>query len=163
MANHKKAFKTCAGCRMLLPRDVFYSLKAGTTHNYCRPCAVQRVLQARKDNTPQYTAYMREYRQTPAGRQAIRRYEDSPKGVAARARRNLRRRTRKRGILITLTAMEWQAILEQYDNRCAYCGATGRLLTIDHKIPISRGGHHTKENVVPACRPCNSRKKDRLL
>lgn len=30
----------------------------------------------------------------------------------------------------------------------------------DHVIPLSKGGHHTASNVVPACGPCNSVKSD---
>jgi len=32
-------------------------------------------------------------------------------------------------------------------------------LTMDHVIPISRGGKSTKGNIVPACKECNSKKK----
>ncbi len=46
-------------------------------------------------------------------------------------------------------------------HRCQYCGA--RAETLDHVVPKSRGGGHTWENVVAACRPCNVRKADRLL
>jgi len=48
--------------------------------------------------------------------------------------------------------------------RCAYCGRDGgpRDLTVDHVKPLSRGGHHTWDNVVAACRRCNHRKGDRL-
>jgi len=44
--------------------------------------------------------------------------------------------------------------------RCQYCGAVAENL--DHVIPRSRGGPHSWENVVAACRRCNSRKEDRL-
>jgi 5-methylcytosine-specific restriction endonuclease McrA len=43
---------------------------------------------------------------------------------------------------------------------CQYCGA--RAESIDHVIPRSRGGTHTWENVVAACRECNCRKENRL-
>ena len=46
-------------------------------------------------------------------------------------------------------------------HRCQYCGAAAE--SIDHVIPRSKGGPHTWENVVAACRPCNVRKGDRLL
>lgn len=35
--------------------------------------------------------------------------------------------------------------------------------TIDHVVPRSKGGRHTWDNVVAACRQCNSRKDDKLL
>jgi 5-methylcytosine-specific restriction endonuclease McrA len=41
---------------------------------------------------------------------------------------------------------------------CQYCGTRGHDLTIDHVIPRSRGGMHTWDNVVAACRTCNHRK-----
>ena len=48
---------------------------------------------------------------------------------------------------------------------CQYCGKNGTVkeLTIDHVIPISRGGKNTWENVVTACSPCNSKKGSKLL
>jgi len=44
---------------------------------------------------------------------------------------------------------------------CAYCGARGN--TIDHIVPVSRGGRSTWDNTVLACRRCNHRKADRSL
>lgn len=60
-----------------------------------------------------------------------------------------------------LTVAQWQAILAQYNHRCAYCGAVGIELTQDHIIPVSRGGADTQSNVVPACRSCNCQKGDK--
>lgn len=42
---------------------------------------------------------------------------------------------------------------------CQYCGAPAENL--DHVIPRSKGGEHTWENVVAACRRCNSKKENR--
>lgn len=44
------------------------------------------------------------------------------------------------------------------DHTCQYCGARAGDLTIDHIVPRSRGGLHTWENLVSACRVCNHRK-----
>lgn len=44
---------------------------------------------------------------------------------------------------------------------CQYCGAPAENL--DHVVPRSRGGAHTWDNVVAACRRCNSRKENRLI
>jgi len=48
---------------------------------------------------------------------------------------------------------------------CYYCGKkfSSRLLTMDHIVPIVRGGRSTKGNVVPACKECNAAKKHKLL
>ncbi len=44
---------------------------------------------------------------------------------------------------------------------CHYCNKeVGRAnLTMDHIVPLSRGGKSKKGNVVPACKECNNRKK----
>lgn len=57
-----------------------------------------------------------------------------------------------------LTPCQWAHVLAEFDYRCAYCNVRGGQLTIDHMLPLSRAGEHTAENVVPACRSCNSRK-----
>lgn len=36
-------------------------------------------------------------------------------------------------------------------------------LTMDHLIPISRGGRSTKKNIVVSCKPCNSLKKNQTV
>lgn len=77
------------------------------------------------------------------------------------AERNARRRALRNGAGdATLTNAEWLAICEAQDGRCFYCEVETKL-TQDHKIPLTRGGPHTAENVVGACQPCNSRKRDR--
>jgi len=62
-----------------------------------------------------------------------------------------------------LTLEQWNDTIEYFDHRCAYCGRQLEKLTIDHIVPLSRGGAHTKENVVPACRSCNSSKHNSSL
>lgn len=44
---------------------------------------------------------------------------------------------------------------------CHYCGERfpKELLSMDHKIPIARGGTSSKGNVVVSCKECNSAKK----
>lgn len=55
-----------------------------------------------------------------------------------------------------LTEAQWRDTLDLYHHRCAYCGKKSDKLTIDHVIPLSRGGKHSVSNVVPACRHCNN-------
>lgn len=47
---------------------------------------------------------------------------------------------------------------------CHYCGraAPAKALTMDHIVPMARGGRSTKGNVVPACKDCNNKKKQLL-
>ena len=47
---------------------------------------------------------------------------------------------------------------------CAHCGGRfpARELTMDHLVPVIRGGKSTRSNVVPSCKPCNSARKHSL-
>lgn len=73
---------------------------------------------------------------------------------------NRRRVTKQAG---DLTQAEWRQILEEFDHACAYCQARDVPIEQEHMTPVSRGGRHTKTNVVPACRPCNNRKQARTI
>ncbi len=54
-----------------------------------------------------------------------------------------------------------RAIFSRDDHTCQYCGRPAE--SIDHVHPRSRGGRHEWDNVVAACRRCNTTKGDRLL
>ena len=60
------------------------------------------------------------------------------------------------------TSLEWEKCLEYFNNRCAYCGAETNM-TQDHVVPISKGGGYTKQNIIPACRSCNSSKNNSYM
>ncbi len=47
---------------------------------------------------------------------------------------------------------------------CHYCGRrfSPHQLTMDHVVPLSRGGKSVKGNVVPCCKECNTAKKTML-
>lgn len=72
-----------------------------------------------------------------------------------------RRRARKMSALCTATSEQEVAIKTAYKGRCAYCGKRPSQLTIDHVVPLAKGGTHTPENLVPACKACNSAKRDK--
>ena len=77
---------------------------------------------------------------------------------ANRARRNACQRARQ----YRLETRSWQTedfarAQELLGGVCAYCGSAENL-TLDHVVPLARGGAHRIENLVAACKPCNSRK-----
>lgn len=53
----------------------------------------------------------------------------------------------------------WRAKLQQ--GICHYCGKKvgAENLTMDHVIPIARGGKSVRSNCVPCCKDCNNKKK----
>lgn len=95
-----------------------------------------------------------------------RQWTKTERGKMVKQRGNIARRAKERNIINILTLQEWLNILEKYNHRCAYCDIEfdcENLPTKDHLIPISRGGHNIKENVVPACQSCNSRKSNKMI
>lgn len=52
-----------------------------------------------------------------------------------------------------------QNIFKRDQHQCQYCGSRANL-TLDHVIPRSRGGQSSWDNLITACKECNSRKGD---
>jgi 5-methylcytosine-specific restriction endonuclease McrA len=75
---------------------------------------------------------------------------------------NVRRRARERGA--DISNKETASIIRKWKKlpefECSYCHLTfpTKRMHIDHIIPISKGGHHTPENICRSCAPCNRRK-----
>jgi 5-methylcytosine-specific restriction endonuclease McrA len=67
-------------------------------------------------------------------------------------------REREKARLLRKTAW-WRRRVQR--GTCAYCGerVPPSALTMDHVVPVSRGGRSVKGNVVAACKECNTRKK----
>lgn len=53
-------------------------------------------------------------------------------------------------------------IFRRDGNTCQYCGSK-KDLTIDHVVPVSKGGKSTWTNMVTACHKCNNKKGDKSL
>ena len=47
---------------------------------------------------------------------------------------------------------------------CYYCNkkVLYKDVTMDHLVPLARGGRSTKDNLVPCCKDCNNKKKNML-
>lgn len=75
--------------------------------------------------------------------------------LAMRERGHIRRQRHRKGIIFDkVGGKEIHERFKLFDHQCAYCGATTEL-QVEHVIPLSRGGLHTIDNIVPACRECN--------
>jgi len=57
-------------------------------------------------------------------------------------------------------ALTRRAVFARDGHVCQYCGLPAE--NVDHVVPKSKGGQHTWDNVVAACRRCNSKKENRL-
>jgi len=182
--------KECARCHKIVPLEEFPPSGRGLGWSSCRSCSNEFNKRYRK--TPKgreivkrgYKSYDRteslkryeasekskdihkKYTVGEKGRastsRGCRKYSQTEQGKEVRRQIKLKRRKLKKESLCNLTASEWLEIKEKFGHKCAYCRKKGPL-TQDHLIPLSKGGDHSKENVVPACRSCNSRKGTKSL
>ncbi len=132
----------------------------------CRAC--QKVYrkawgESNKERTAAYdAAYYAANKERRAARKADWQRANPDKVKASMQRR----RARKRNAQGTFTADQWKARLDYHGYKCIYCGVEKHQtpegwLTCDHQIPLARGGSNWPSNLVPACKSCNSSKRDR--
>ena len=101
-------------------------------------------------------AYGREYYRVHAA-EHYRRVVEWHKHNPERANDHTRaRRARKRSNGGSFTVDEWLDLCAAFDFRCACCGVLEQ--TVDHVIPVTKGGSSDIANIQPLCKPCNSAK-----
>lgn len=94
---------------------------------------------SRKDKTREYNA---------------RYWRENPERIRHKTRQYRARRVGAEG---SYTVAEWNAKAQSLGGVCYYCGVGGEL-TVDHALPLSRGGTNFIDNLLPACFSCNSKK-----
>lgn len=81
--------------------------------------------------------------------------------------RYLSYRNKRRALQLGATVGDAKQIVEfiynvkaSKDTCCRYCGVGlfGKIIHIDHMVPLSRGGVHSVENMCASCQPCNNQK-----
>lgn len=86
---------------------------------------------------------------------SLKYYQNNPEKIRAnRVRRDARLR---QAYGLGCTAKELKDRLSVFDGCCSYCEAK-KPMTVDHFLPISKGGTNALGNIVPACSSCNSSK-----
>lgn len=135
--------KVCVKCLEWLPLGRFprHATCAGGRRNGCTLCASRNA-----------------YAQDPEREiaKARRHQKKHPEAHRERKRASDRRRHGQKVAGPGVSVKQYRAIREAYGGLCAYCGEAAD--TMDHVIPLSRGGEHSPDNLVPACRDCNFRK-----
>jgi 5-methylcytosine-specific restriction endonuclease McrA len=121
--------------------------------------------------SPQRLAYLAKWRDK--NRESLRAYQiewakNNPDKVKAKAAKHIklhpemnaaksqRRRARERNCKTFLVTKEELAYL--YNQPCNFCGSKEEP-TLDHCIPLARGGDHSIGNLQTLCKPCNSGKR----
>ena len=102
-------------------------------------------------NKEQYKSHNKRYREENPGK--FKEYS---------RRRNHRRRQAELGTKFNFSAEEWQQCLAHFNHQCAYCGSK-ESLEQEHVVPVSAGGHYTADNIIPACKSCNSSKNNKIM
>ncbi len=143
--------RRCTKCKEYKPATLEYFYKArGGLCSYCKPCKYAAIRCWQKAHPEKKSIQNKRWQ--AAHPEVMRTIEQ-------------RRRARKRALPATLTAQEWDDLKAKFDYRCAYCGKAWfeieGVLEQEHVIPVTRGGAYTADNIVPACKSCNSKKGNR--
>lgn len=149
----------CENCGARLPRRhmTYYNDVPTRQHKpYCPECAPE-------------IRHQFERRCSTCGEMFIDPYTPNPQCGPCRAKNSLLESTRLAnqsartyGYRATLTIDEWMRTLEHFGGLCAYC-RKWPFSEMDHLVPLGHGGWTTADNCVPACKGCNSSKRDRVM
>jgi len=121
-----------------------------------------------RSNLNQERARARRYREShrTKRRESNRKYIQTENGKVHKLLAKHCRRARERKSIVDLTPNQWLRILKNQKHRCNLCGkrfTKTQLATLDHIIPLSKGGDLTSTNVQALCRSCNSSKQAKIL
>lgn len=164
------AEKCCTGCQQVKPLTCFD--KGGNSNDGRMPRCKGCRKAERVPNKAKRAAYNAAHREVHSAKQRERRARNpehhnvwyrawyAGKGRPIMRANNSKRRALKKGSQGSYTAHEWKQLCEQHGNTCARCGCSGPL-TVDHIVPLTKGGSNFLSNLQPLCRPCNSSKGNR--
>lgn len=162
---NKSESKICSKCKVEKSSEEFHTrrgTKCGML-SLCKKCNAQKNLEytrANRDKVNQRRALWRERNADwyPESRRQYNQkwYQENKHLHVWKFRlKNNRRRLQQGGKHIPDWA--WKLVLEVCGGACVKCGSTERL-TIDHIIPLSKGGEHDISNIQPLCLSCNDKK-----
>lgn len=143
--------RACVKCLDWKPLEKFarHATSAEGRRNICTKCEGRA---AYANNRERCIATVRKYRRDHPDRTRVHQ-------VNAGARRRMRAGPHHGRHGLTVDDLRMLRVV--YGDCCVYCGESAA--TIDHVVPLARGGEHVVGNLVPACSDCNRSKKDKLL
>ena len=129
-------------------------------HEAHREERCEHMRQYHEAHREEQNEYCRQYYEAHREEECGRSRQWTTANPEKRRKNNRRYRARKNNVAIG--SVDEAAIYEHDGYMCIYCGATEDL-TLDHLIPLIKGGAHTEDNLVVACRGCNSSKGAKAL
>jgi 5-methylcytosine-specific restriction endonuclease McrA len=184
--------KICCACHQTKPLTEFYRSK-GEKDGYeycCKACHNARTYRWRamhpervRENARKFARqervrihrqkYAREHREI--FRKSMRKhrskhlaeYREKSRAYQKAHPEYFRRKVQERKAKIlsvggSYTEEEWHALCKRFGNICLCCKKK-KPLTIDHVVPICKGGSNTIDNIQPLCLECNQRKHNRII
>jgi 5-methylcytosine-specific restriction endonuclease McrA len=159
--------KTCNLCREDKPSEAFSkcSAREDGLQNYCKLCASDKRKARYEANKEAEREQNRKWFQDnrpwerPERKEYLRAWMDEN-----RERSNYTKALRKHKIRAgggSIDLVDWLALCDEYGNKCLRCGKPE--VTMDHVVPISKGGAHSIDNLQPLCGSCNSSKGARTI
>jgi hypothetical protein len=177
----KDGVKICTKCERILPISNFSgnSINSDGLKCWCKECcneyarsdkgkAIKRVHRAIYRKTERGKAADEKYRNSDKGKQNERnklmRYLQSEKGKEAVRLRDLRRRTRKAQNQGSYSPDDLKRCTAYFEGKDAYTGEPLQdSWTLDHIVPVSKGGSSYIWNLIPCNRSINSRKHNKTF
>ena len=174
--------KACSKCGVVKPLTYFYKDR-GKPAARCKDCTNQANavwkannkekkqaldLAWQRNNRERYRNTQREWRDKNPERMPIYRSkwleENREFAKVAHLTAENKRRARKAATGGSIDTKEWLEKVQGFNDHCAYClKPLNGLYHMEHMKPLSRGGTHTIDNVVPACPACNFKKSSKTL
>ncbi len=162
--------KTCSVCEKTFPASGFYRHKGGAfgLAARCRKCTNIAGAEFQRKNKEQTLERIRRWieRNPERRREIAREWNSRNKHLRPKRDRSgdlslkIRRKILKAQPKISPVTLK--RIFESTNGKCSYCGIAAKL-TLDHMIPLSKGGLHNAKNLSPVCQPCNSSKRNKTL
>ena len=169
----KQGYKYCSNCENQKPATdcYFFNDKYAKDGLYsiCKECKLKKTKEFFNENEGYREEYDRKYYLKNKEYYKIQHRKFIRNNVGYSALSSQKRLAKINGLLNTLMLDDWNKAKKHFGFKCAYCGMDesenalkfGRGLEQEHVIPLSKGGPFTVDNIIPACRSCNSSKRDK--
>lgn len=157
-------FKECGRCKKIFELSEFRKdcTRWDGLYPYCKKCAKEKDNKTYRKNPERKYEIVLEYQRKTG---LIRKYKpykpeyySSEKSKIKKAQRDLRRRIlfKNANIKNSVTKNTKLELIKKYNGKCAYCGIDClEKYHIEHKIPLSKGGENTIDNLALSCPNCN--------